>query len=255
MRPTIAANVGATARIMRNMGLSDLVLVEPECDRLDRSALQLSTHGESILHAARIANSFETAVADCSFVVGTSARAGGPFRGQSMLRPASAAEKLLAALASGAGAIVFGPEPSGLTNDEITRCHFLVNIPSDEGYPALNLAQAVAICLYELRRAWLEGHTASPVAETAPFAEQDRMFAALEEGLRAVHFLFGTSQKALMHSLRHLIGRARPTRMEIGVLHGLARQLHWCSQWLPSHAIDPLEGADATLGSTSSDVP
>jgi tRNA/rRNA methyltransferase len=122
---------------------------------------------------------------------------------------------------------VFGPEPSGLTNAEVTRCHCLIHIPTDPTYPALNLAQAVAICLYELRVAWLRRGEEPPAAEPAPFAEQERMFEHLRAGLEAVHFLYGAKAEPLMHALRHLIGRAGPTPMEVGVLHGLARQLLW----------------------------
>src|SRR5579885_1751749 len=87
VRPTIAANLGATARVMKNMGLSDLVLVDPVADPSDQNARQLSTHGEEILRRARRVAELGEAVADCVFVAGTSARVGGPFRRQSVGRP------------------------------------------------------------------------------------------------------------------------------------------------------------------------
>ena len=87
IRPHIAANLGAVARVMRNMGLADLVLVAPECDPLDPRARQLSTHGEAILHQARVVADFGSAVADCILVAGTSARTGGLFRRQSLGTP------------------------------------------------------------------------------------------------------------------------------------------------------------------------
>src|SRR6267154_3076353 len=80
-------NLGATARVMRNMGLHDLVLVNPVADPLDTQALQLSTHGEQILRSARQATTFDDAVSDCVMVVGTSARVGGLFRQQSVGSP------------------------------------------------------------------------------------------------------------------------------------------------------------------------
>src|SRR3954451_15041858 len=79
VRPTIAANLGATARVMRNMGLSDLVLVAPEADPADRQARQMSTHGEHLLDGWRVVQEFGAAVADCLLVVGTSARTGGAY--------------------------------------------------------------------------------------------------------------------------------------------------------------------------------
>jgi TrmH family RNA methyltransferase len=125
-------------------------------------------------------------------------------------------------------ALVFGPESSGLSNAQVTRCHYLIHIPVDPTCPALNLAQAVAICLYELRRAWLLKH--EPPADPAPpahFADQERMFAHLKTALEEIHFLYGSNADSLMHALRHLIGRARPTSTEVDILLGLARQIRW----------------------------
>src|SRR5258708_2646014 len=87
VRPEVAANVGSVARVMRNFGLRELVLVAPKADPTDREARRLSTHGEAILDAARVVPDFATAVADCVLVVGTSARTGGLFRQQTVGRP------------------------------------------------------------------------------------------------------------------------------------------------------------------------
>jgi tRNA/rRNA methyltransferase len=226
VRPQVAANLGATARIMRNMGLSDLVLVAPQADPSERQARQLSTHGETILDKARIVADLGTAVADCGMIAGTTARTGKLIRGQ-YGPPDDIVPVLLDAAAVRPVALVFGPEPSGLTNEEVMRCHALIHIPADPGYPALNLAQAVAICAYELRRGWLR--RSQPTAEIVPasFAEQERMFDHLRAALEEIHFLYGPKTDALMHAMRHLIGRARPSAMEVGVLFGLARQIRW----------------------------
>jgi tRNA/rRNA methyltransferase len=227
VRPTIAANLGATARVMRNLGLRQLVLVAPEADPADPRARQLSTHGEAILEQARCVADLGQAVADCGLVAGTSARTVG-IRRERAGTPDQVAPLLLEALAEGPVALVFGPEPTGLSNEEVTRCHSLIHIPTDPGYPALNLAQAVAICLYELRRAWLAQTATLPLAEpAAPFADQERMFAHLRTALEEIHFLYGPKAETLMHGLRHLLGRARPTEMEVKLLLGLARQIRW----------------------------
>jgi tRNA/rRNA methyltransferase len=228
VRPEVAGNVGATARVMRNLGLTDLVLVAPKADPADREARKRSTHGEAILDRCRIVADLGEAVADCVLVAGTSARVGGPFRRQPVGPPQEIMPRLLDAAVSGPVGLVFGPEPSGLSNSEVTRCHYLIHIPTDPGYPALNLAQAVAICLYELRGTWLT-RTPAPVEPSiiAPFADQERMFEHLRIALEEVHYLYGTNAETLMHALRHLIGRARPTPMEVDLLFGLARQLRW----------------------------
>jgi tRNA/rRNA methyltransferase len=228
VRPQIAGNLGATARVMRNLGLTDLVLVAPTADPRDPHARQLSTHGEEILDRCRTVAALDDAVADCVLVAATSARLGGLFRRQTLGTPEDILPHLLEFMARGPVALVFGTESSGLSNAEISRCHYLIHIPSDPTYPALNLAQAVAICLYELRRLWLRT-TEPPKAadQPAPFAEQERMFEKLREGLEQIHFLYGDKADALMHALRHLIARAGPTAMEVDLLFGLARQLRW----------------------------
>ncbi|HEV3116723.1 MAG TPA: RNA methyltransferase [Gemmataceae bacterium] len=226
VRPQVAGNLGATARVMRNMGLSTLVLVAPVADLHDRQARQLSTHGESILDKARIVSELGEAVADCVLVAGTTARIGKLIRGQ-FAPPDEVMPRLLEASSTAPVAIVFGPEPNGLTDEEVTRCHHLIHIPADPDYPALNLAQAVAICTYELRRAWLKGNETSTRPAAASFAEQEKMFDTLRTALEEIHFLYGPKAESLMHALRHLIGRAEPTEMEVGVLFGLVRQMRW----------------------------
>jgi len=244
VRPHIAANLGAAARVMRNFGLRDLVLVAPEADPLDAEARKLSTHGEAILHQARIAQTLPEALADCVLAAATSARLGGPYRKHGA--PEDVAARLVEAAAAGPVALVFGPEASGLANDEITLCHHLIHIPTADDYPALNLAQAVAICLYELRRAAGRQGPVKEPASIAPAASQERMFQHLRTALEEVHFLYGSNADTLMHGLRHLIGRARPTPQEVDLLFGLARQIRWHvahhggSSMSPSPATDEL---------------
>jgi len=120
VEPRIAANIGATARVMHNFGLSDLVLVNPEADPADREARKLSTQGEEILDRARIVKDFGDAVADCMLVAGTAARVGGPVRRQSVAAPEEVLPRVADALAHGPAALVFGREANGLTDEEVT---------------------------------------------------------------------------------------------------------------------------------------
>jgi tRNA/rRNA methyltransferase len=212
---------------MRNMGLSDLVLVSPDADPDDREARRLSTHGEPILKNARMMSELSEAVADCVLVAATSARTGKLIRGDHGT-PKEVIPALARALNEGTVALVFGPEPGGLTDAEIARCHHLIHIPSDPSYPALNLAQAVAVCLYELRCNCLPNQPPDhPSDLPANFGDLERMFEHLQTALAEIHFLYGPKAAALMHALRHLIGRARPTETEVGILFGLARQIRW----------------------------
>jgi tRNA/rRNA methyltransferase len=225
----IAANIGATARVMRNMGASDLVLVAPVADPRDERARQLATpHGEPILESCRIVPTLADALVGCRLAAGTSARTGGLFRRQTVGPPEEVAPLVVEAMRAGPAALVFGREPSGLSNEEVLLCGHLIHIPAAEDYPALNLAQAVAICLYEVRRAWLAGaKTAAEAPDVAPWEQQAAMFAQLESALGRIRYLRGVRGEALMHALRHLIGRASPSMMEVRLLYGLARQLRW----------------------------
>ncbi len=230
VRTEVAANLGAAARAMANFGLGDLALVSPAADPRDLHARALATHGEAVLDRCRTVADLGAAVSDCVLVVATSARTGGLFRRQSVGAPDEVLPHVVEAAASGPVALVFGPERTGLTNEEVSRCHYLITIPTDPACPALNLAQAVAVCLYELRRSTLLRNAVPTTKPVAPFADQERMFAALREALERIGYLSGPKADALFHGLRHLLGRAQPSPMEVGLLTGLARQIEWFSE-------------------------
>jgi tRNA/rRNA methyltransferase len=235
VRPHFAGNLGATARVMRNFGLSDLVLVAPYCFSTDLEARRMATHGLALLDSARVVPDLGDALADCVHSFATSSLTAGVIRGGTIGTAAERMPELLAASDAGPVAIVFGPEPHGLSNEEIGRCHGLVHIPVDPEFGSLNLAQAVAICCYELRKAWSKtqnearGQPEVPVRSIAAFADQERMYEHLREALTAVGYLFGEKGDSLMHGLRHLIGRSQPTHQEVKILHGLARQMLWAA--------------------------
>jgi tRNA/rRNA methyltransferase len=229
VRPHYAGNLGATARAMRNFGVSQLTLVAPIATPHDPEALRLATRGHSILAGARIVPTLAEAVADCRIAIATSALTAGIYRDQQHLTPRELLPALAAKSDSGPIALVFGPEPSGLTNAEVSRCHHLMHIPAAAEYPALNLGQAVAICLYEWNEA-IRGSQVIPVRCVTSIQDQDRAFDHLREALEAVHFLYGPKSDSLMHAVRRLISRADPNHQELKILHGLARQLLWVSR-------------------------
>lgn len=234
VRTHYPGNLGAAARVMRNFGLTDLVLVAPVTSTDELDARRMATHGLPILDAARVVPDLGDAVADCVFTLATSGLANGVVRQTFAGTPGEKFPALLDATAAGPVALVFGPEPHGLSNAEITRCHGLVHVPVDPTAPALNLAQAVAICCYELHRlAAVRRDPPPPPGGAAPFADQERMFDHLREALEAVGYLYGTKAEPLMHAVRHLIGRAVPTPQEVKILHGLARQLLWLAKQQP----------------------
>ena|SRR5262245_25764276 len=238
VRPHYAGNLGATARVMRNFGLTDLVLVAPYASTNDLEARRMARDGLAVLDTARVVPDLGDALADCVFTLATSSLTAGVFRSGTIGTASEKMPELLAAADAGPVAIIFGPEPHGLSNEEIGRCHGMVHIPADAEFGSLNLAQAVAICCYELRKAWSKaenearGKPEVPPRVVAPFTDQERMFEHLREALTAVGYLFGEKADSLMHAIRQLIGRAQPTPQEVKLLHGLARQLLWAAKHL-----------------------
>ena len=226
VRPHSAGNLGAVARVMRNMGASELVLVDPIADPADREARKRSTHGENILDRLKVVTGLPAALAGCVAAISTSARSGELIRAHAV-DPPTCARRVAPLLGQGKVALVFGPEPSGLTNEEIGLCQHLICIPTDPGYPALNLAQSAAICLYELRMACLANDLSPLGPQPADLELQERMFVALESAFVDIHYLYGPRSAGLMHGIRQLIGRAGPTDMEVKLLLGLARQIRW----------------------------
>jgi tRNA/rRNA methyltransferase len=237
VRPHYAGNLGSTARVMRNFGLNDLILVAPYASTNDLEARRLARDGLPILDTARVVPELSDAVADCVFTLSTSALTAGIHRRGIIGTPMESMPGLVATAERGPVALVFGPEPHGLSNEEIAHCHGMVHIPVNPKFPALNLAQAVTICCYEYRKAWsassnIERKTPEPGPSIAPHVDQERMFEHLREALKAVGYLFDEKSETLMHGIRQLIGRALPSPQEVKLLHGLARQLLWAARTL-----------------------
>lgn len=227
VRTHYAGNIGAAARAMKNFGLCDLVLVDPVADVAAHQARMLATNGVDVLDAARVVPTLDDAVADCGMVLATSGLTLGTRRETARGTPAEWMPTFVAALDAGPCALVFGPEPHGLTTAEVGRCHGLLHLPADPDYPSLNLSLAVGICLYELRNRAAAGAVA--VRAPAPFADLDRALVHLEQALTDLRFLYGQNAEQLMHGFRHLVSRALPTPQEVKMLHGLARQLGYAA--------------------------
>ena len=221
VRPARAANVAAAARALKNMGLASLALVDPP-PGLDRGEARNLAYGAwDVLDGARVLPDLRTAVGGCTLVAATSGRADGA------ATPREFAERAGSLAGGGRLAVVFGPESSGLTNDELALCRVRVRIPTDDAHPSLNLAQAVLVLAYELRLAAL-GTAAA--ADTAPRATAGELEAALDElqgALLSVEYLNPAAPEKVMAELRALLLRAEATPREVTLLRGIARQVRW----------------------------
>ena len=223
VRPRGAANVGAVARAMKNMGLHDLVLVRPAPMHAFWSKT-MAVHAGDVLERLRRCDSLAEAIADCGLVVGTTCR-GGLYRAAAV-PPRHAAAGIVAATATNRVALLFGPEDSGLSNEDLKSCHQLLAIPTAPEYASLNLAQAVLVCAYELFLAAPE-----PAAEPAPTlaaAEQvERMFQHLRAAFLSIGFLHPDNPDHIMFAFRRILGRAGLEDHDVRILLGLARQIEW----------------------------
>jgi tRNA (cytidine32/uridine32-2'-O)-methyltransferase len=220
-------NIGAAARAMKTMGLSKLVLVAPE-KPTDRDTHAMAAGADDLIEAAPVFATLAEAVADCRWVLGATARSR---RIQlEPLHPRDAAQRALAATASGPVALVFGRERTGLDNDELQLCHAAVHIPSDPAFGSLNLAAAVQVLSYEVRCALLgEPLLAEPAAmRTAPpgegaasHAELEGFFAQLAETLDQIDFHKGRAPDSAMRKLRRLYLRANLDSADVRLLRGV----------------------------------
>ena len=221
---THPGNIGATARAMKNMGLSDLALVRPKYFPHDDATARASG-AEDLLQSALVCEHLEEALADCTWVAGTSARSRSI--GWPSMTPRQCAERMLEESRSGRPAIVFGPEKSGLTNEDLDRCHTLLTIPTNPEFSSLNLAMAVQVATYELRVASMSAEE-SPAEtghdEHVPLAtgeELEHFYTHLERIATDVGFLDPENPRHLMRRLRRLFSRAMPDQNEVNILRGI----------------------------------
>jgi TrmH family RNA methyltransferase len=217
LRTQHPGNVGAAARAMKTMGLTDLVLVAPE-KFPHPQAEAMATDAADLLAAARVVPDLETAVADCNRVAGASAR----LRSlpHNTYAPREWVEHLNAEV-GGRIALVFGPERIGLTNEEMHRCDELVSIPSNPQCPALNIAAAVQVLAYELRLG--SGATLERAPERVPVEnrEMEHFYDHLERVMVRSGFLDLAQPKQLMPRMRRLFARGAPDANELNILRGI----------------------------------
>lgn len=209
---------------MKNMGLQNLCLVQPR-DFPSGVAVGRATSAVDLLENAQVFDNLEAAVADCGLVIGTSARSRKiPWP---MLSPEQTATKVMAEIESNKIALVFGREDAGLNNEELQQCHFHVQIPADDKYSSLNLAAAVMVICYEIRKANLL--TEEEPAEQEEYWDQERatgeqvehFYDHLERVMIAIDFHDPDNPRQLMQRMRRLFSRIRIDVMEMNILRGI----------------------------------
>jgi TrmH family RNA methyltransferase len=229
VRPTRPGNIGAAARAIKNMGLSRLVLVRPT-DPLSSDAYTMAYGAHDILERAQIYMTLPQALARTRYVVGTTARI---HKGYGKPVPlASAMPDILSRARRYSVAVLFGPEASGLANDEIALCQLLVTIPAGRAHGSLNLAQAVMVVSYEMMR-FTQTHSKRSAAGSAGPREiidsdqRERFHGELKELLTMIEFVKGTQGAHIQADLRRIFARADLDGRELRILRGIVRQVRW----------------------------
>jgi tRNA (cytidine32/uridine32-2'-O)-methyltransferase len=211
-------NIGSVARAMKTMGLYKLWLVAPKLFP-HAKATEMASGAIDLLENVIVVPSLDEAIANCHLVIGTSARSRAiPWP---ELTPRECAEKIVKEPQQAEVALVFGREQTGLTNEELHRCHYHVHIPSNPQYNSLNIAAAVQILAYELRLAYENFMPSSWDNPYANHEELENFYQHLEKTLVEIEFLNPKAPRQLMTRLRRLFNRTRLDVMEINILRGI----------------------------------
>lgn len=216
-------NIGSAARAMFNMGLNRLILAAPQCS-INEESYRMAKGGRHILDSARKCRSLKSATRGIRLLVGTTGKSGG-YRAESYA-PRSLAPRILSHAEKQKVAILFGPEDTGLVDDDLRLCQMLIRIPTQRGSSSLNLAQAVMVVSYELLLGSLCREPAR-IPKLAPLEQVEAMYEQLEKALLEIGFLQPQNAKHMMLVLRQMLGRAGLESQDVGVLRGIARQIAW----------------------------
>lgn len=224
-----AGNIGSAARAMKTMGLSCLHLVEPVAQFPSEEATTLASGATDILANTKVAKTLNEAVEDCVFVVGVSARV----RGISLpiYSPADSVTQILNESHLNTVALVFGREDRGLTNEELRLCHHQVFIPAVDDFKSLNLASAVQVLAYELRKTSLDKAKESLIPPDvkgyalADTMQMEHFYNHLHRILEKVDFFLHSNPEKMMSKIRKIYGRVRPDQAEMNILRGILTEI------------------------------
>jgi TrmH family RNA methyltransferase len=215
--PSHPGNIGSVARAMKNMALSDLVLVRPRAFP-HAEATALAAGADDILASARIVTSVAAAITDCAFIAGTTSRPRSYY--WEFTTPRDVAARIVALPEENHAALLFGSERYGLATEDLNHCNVLVRIPANPDYCSLNLAMSVQLTAYEIFMAREQPHTHTQLElPLAPSGDVEHFYAHLHEVLNEIDFDDRTGH--LMERLRRLFNRAQLDRNELNILRGI----------------------------------
>lgn len=227
VEPAGPLNVGSVARVMKNMGLKKLVLVNPQCDHLGKEAKLMAVRAAELLETATVVSNLPEALGGCQRAIATT---GGD---TSLPTDIETPRVALPWLLNAPSALIFGREDRGLSNAELNYAQRLVRIPASDAYHSLNLAQAAAVCCYELHQAALEiepSNTPRQETNATPAASLDALegyYQQLEGLLLKIGYLYPHTAPSRMEKFRRLFNRAELSTAEVTMLRGILSQVEW----------------------------
>jgi tRNA/rRNA methyltransferase len=216
-------NVGSAARAMFNMGLEQLILAAPQCE-INEESYRMAKGGKPVLDSANRCNTLSGALKGIRLLVGTTGKSGG-YRAQAYA-PRAIVPRILEHAAQQKVGILFGPEDTGLVDEDLRLCQLLIRIPTQREASSINLAQSVMITCYELFMGNLVREPAR-VPKLASVEQVEAMYIQLERALLEIGFLHPQNAGHMMFSLRKMLGRAGLEAPDVGILRGIARQIDW----------------------------
>ncbi len=226
VEPQGPINIGSVCRVMMNFSISQLRLVNPCKGYLGLDARRMALKAETLLKDAVVFQNLKEALKDCHGAIGTTRRFG-KYRNDFLL-PDQAATWLSDQPGSVKSALVFGREDRGLHTDELELCQFFLTIPTSRAYPSMNLAQSVAVCLYEISKATDNNiNPAERKEEPATGDDLERMYRHMRETLLEIEYLDPLNPDHILRTFRRIFGRAGLSERDVRILQGLWRRIDW----------------------------
>jgi TrmH family RNA methyltransferase len=228
LEPQSAANIGSVARAMKNMGLSSLYLINPQT-KINAESFQLACGADDILAAARRTETLEETLQPFTLCVGTTSRSVDTF--PRVLTPHQLATQIAEFSRDSQIALLFGPERTGLTNEQVQYCQWLVTIPSNPAFESMNLSHAVAILAYELYSRQPRPALGREI-QNARLNQIESFCQTLERNLIEIGFLKDPNPERLMITIRNILSRASLEARDVQILRGILRQWNWYAEKL-----------------------
>ena len=223
VRPKYPENIGAAARSAKNMGINQLLVVHNELPDRERMSKMATCHARDLIDGIRLYQNLADALTEFSWIVGTTARQGRQRR--LITSPENMVAGLLPKLNNNKIALLFGPEDTGLTNEDLKFCNSVTTIPTAD-FSSLNLAQAVAILCYEVYKGVLSSRGWKKISpKLASSYEFETTYGLIEEMLRCIGFLKETDYDHWMKNIRHFLGRVELKARDTKFLQLICRQI------------------------------